>query len=196
MKVTNLSAGSRIYTSNVYLCTGDWNRLEDVNTIIDVGNDPSVIEKIDSFPSGVGKKKVEQVILTHNHSDHSGILPLVKRLYNPEICAFSPYQEGVTRILKDGDMLRAGDRILEVIHMPAHSEDSVCLYSYDEGMLFAGDTPVIVKSSEGRYSELFIQKMGMLCRNNVRIIYFGHGEPLTENPLAALRDSYRLMIST
>lgn len=195
MKVTNLSTGSRIYTSNVYFCTGDWNRLDDVNTLVDVGNDPFIIEKINSFHSGIGKNKVDQVILTHNHSDHSGILPLIKKLYNPEICAFSPYQEGVTRVLRDGDRLKAGDRMLEVLHMPAHSEDSICLYCSDDGSLFAGDTPVIIRSSEGKYSDLFIDKMRMLSTRKVNIIYFGHGEKMATNPEEELRNSYKLIIS-
>ncbi len=78
----NLSAKSKIYTSNVYLLTGDWNCIQDVNTLVDVGRDPSVIDEIYQASTGVGKTKVEKVILTHNHYDHTSLLPQIKTFLN------------------------------------------------------------------------------------------------------------------
>ncbi|MEA1943993.1 MAG: MBL fold metallo-hydrolase, partial [Euryarchaeota archaeon] len=69
MKVLNLTSDSKMYTSNVYLITGTWNAIDDLNTLVDVGRDPSVIEKINNASTGVGKKRVEQVVLTHSHYD-------------------------------------------------------------------------------------------------------------------------------
>lgn len=79
MKVDNLTTHSEVYTSNVYLLTGDWNMLSDLNTLIDVGEAPSIREKIDSASTAVGKLRIEQVILIHNHYDHASILPLIKK---------------------------------------------------------------------------------------------------------------------
>ena len=45
MKVFNLTENSEVYTSNVYLVTGDFNALSDVNTLIDVGRDEKITEK-------------------------------------------------------------------------------------------------------------------------------------------------------
>ncbi|KPQ41224.1 MAG: hypothetical protein MPEBLZ_04229, partial [Candidatus Methanoperedens nitroreducens] len=61
MKIQNLSGGSTIYTSNVYLITGTWNAFNDVNTLIDVGRDPAIIEIINNASTGVGKKRIDQV---------------------------------------------------------------------------------------------------------------------------------------
>lgn len=83
MRLINLyKPKNAIYSSNVYLILGDWSAIDDVNTLIDVGNDPSIIERIATAPTGLGKRPVEQVIITHNHSDHTGILPLIRKLYS------------------------------------------------------------------------------------------------------------------
>ena len=36
MRVSNLTAEADLYTSNAYLVRGDWNALDDVNTLVDV----------------------------------------------------------------------------------------------------------------------------------------------------------------
>lgn len=194
MKVANMTVKSRVYTSNVFLCTGDWNRIEDRNTLIDVGNDPLIIEQIENYPSGIGKKRVDQVILTHSHSDHSGILPLIKKKFNPIIYAFSPFQEGVDRTLRDGDLIKIADQMFEVIHMPGHSDDSICLFSPADGALFVGDVPVIIKSSGGTYENAFIEKMGILGKKNIKTIYFGHGDPLKEKPSQTIQNSIKYIM--
>ena len=37
MKIDNLTVKSTVYTSNAYLVRGDWNKLSDINTLVDVG---------------------------------------------------------------------------------------------------------------------------------------------------------------
>ncbi len=191
MKVCPVIGCNNVYTSNVYLVLGDWKRIEDINTLVDVGNDPSIIDVIETMNTGIGKKKVDQVILTHCHSDHTGILPLIKAAFSPVVYAFSPFQEGVDVILKDGDILRMGDSDVEIIHTPGHSSDSICLYCRNSGDLFAGDTPVIVRSADGGYEEAFFEAMKSLCTRNIRTIYFGHGEPVTQNVHHLLHQSLR-----
>ena len=73
MKVTNLTEGSKIYTSNVYLILGDFNGIDDVNTIIDSGRDSSIFNKITMINTGLGKKQVDQIIITHCHFDHNAL---------------------------------------------------------------------------------------------------------------------------
>ena len=48
MKIINLTEKSTVYTANVYFILGNWNALPDVNTLIDVGRDPQIIEKINN----------------------------------------------------------------------------------------------------------------------------------------------------
>jgi len=181
MKILNLKINSKIYTCNAYLITGTSNAIDDVNTMLDVGRDPAVMEIINTASTGVGKRRVEQVILTHSHYDHASLLPRISEIFKPVVYAFSQSLAGVDYRLKDGETLKAGDRIFEVIHTPGHSNDSICFYCEKEGVLFAGDTPVISAPADGSYEQGFLQALEKLCRRDIRSIYFGHGLPLHDN---------------
>lgn len=189
VKIYNLTENSSVYTSNVFLITGTWNAIEDVNSLVDVGRDLSILEKIFEISTGVGKKQVEKVVLTHNHYDHTSMLQNVKTVFNPRVYAYSKSLEGVDRILKDNETIRMGDRYFEVIHTPGHSSDSICLFCAEDGVLFSGDTPVIIRSTDSTYETGFIKAMERLCRREVKAIYFGHGEPMLEGCSAVLRRS-------
>ena len=96
-----------------------------------------------------------------------------------------------TYFFRDAQTLRCGDRMFEVIYTPGHSNDSICLYCQEDGVLFVGDTPVIIRSTDGSYEEVFIQALERLCRKDVKAVYFGHGEPLFDDCNARLRSSLR-----
>jgi glyoxylase-like metal-dependent hydrolase (beta-lactamase superfamily II) len=191
MRISNLIQGkSMIYSSNVYLVLGDWSAIDDVNTLIDAGNDPGILERLTVAPTGVGKHSIEQVILTHGHFDHTALLPTLRELYQPVVYAHSAFV-GADEVLRDGQVLHCGDRYFEVIHTPGHSDDSICLYCQTDGALFVGDTPVVIRSTDSTYEDRFVAALERLCRLDVRTIYFGHGDPLTTDAQAALRSSLR-----
>ncbi len=188
MKVIPLR-NDRIYSCYAYLILGEWNRLEDVNTLVDVGTDGSVIEQIEEINTGVGKEQVEQVILTHGHFDHAGGLAAVKARYRPLIFAHAELNSGSSR-LADGQVLRAGDRELEVIHVPVHSQDSICLYCAAEGVLFSGDTPLRILSPGGTYPTCFMEAVERLVSLKIHRLYTGH-DGLVENAATLLRETLR-----
>lgn len=196
MKVVNLSGKSRIYTANVYLLTGDWNSIKDVNTLVDVGRDPGIMEAIYQSSTGVGKTKVEKVILTHNHYDHAGLLPLIKNHFKPQVYAYSSSLQGVDTYVKGGEKIKIADRTGEIIYTPGHSSDSICLYIEEERVLFAGDSPLIIGSPGGSYEPGFIKALEYICRKDVQTIYFGHGRPLTQNCNQALQKTLEICRSS
>jgi len=187
MKVTNLTANSNTYTSNVYLIQGDWNTVEDVNTIIDTGRDPAVFYTLKTINTGLGKKKIEKIILTHNHYDHGALAPKFKELYSAEILAFHK-DKYVDRVLKEGMMIKAGDKYLEVIHTPGHTHDSICLWESKQGILFTGDTNIDLRGNE-LHEDFLINSIRKLARLNVKIAYPGHGEPIDGRVNRMIRDS-------
>lgn len=191
MRIVTLENSGRVYTSQVYLVPGDASRLKDVNTLVDEGQDPAILTSIAQAPTGLGKWPVEQVVLTHAHSDHCALLPRIREMFRPKVFAFSPSVSGVDRLLRDGDSIRMGDQSFEVIHAPGHSSDSICLYSEAEGVLFAGDSPLLI-TSPGTYEAGFLAALDKLCARDVRRIYFGHGVPLTERCNQRLRESRRM----
>ena len=189
MKIRNLNPSSAIYTSNVYLVTGTWNAIPDVNTLIDVGRDRLIIDQINQAATGVGKKKVEQVVLTHSHYDHASLLPKIREIFHPEVYAYSKSLPGVDHLLRDGEELKIGDRIFEVIYMPGHSNDSICLYCKAERVLFVGDVPIFIIAPGGTYAPLFVTGLERLARKDIAKIYFGHGSSVEENGTQVIRNS-------
>ncbi|HBN09136.1 MAG TPA: MBL fold metallo-hydrolase [Cyanobacteria bacterium UBA8530] len=180
MKVLNLTKGSKVYTSNVFLILGDWNAIEDVNTLVDAGRDPLLLNAINKVSTGVGKHQIEQVVLTHCHYDHANLVPQIKETYGAKAFAYTSSLVGIDVILKGGEQLRMGDRYFEVLYTPGHSSDSICLYCAAEKVLFSGDTPVSVVTPGGSHEEGFVQALEGLCRRDIETIYPGHGDPILD----------------
>jgi hypothetical protein len=57
-----LENSGQIYSSNVHLLLGNWSRIGDVNTLVDVGRDLAVPAPLADAPTAVGKRAVEQVV--------------------------------------------------------------------------------------------------------------------------------------
>ena len=178
MKVISLKRNEKIYSAFSYLLLGGWSRIQDVNTLVDVGTDAFVLNEIEHASTGIGKTPVEQVILTHNHFDHTSGLAAVIALYQPRVYAFSP-GDGVTDLLTDGQLMRMGDEVCQVIHTPGHSSDSICIYCPAQKLLFSGDVPLSIKSPGSSYEESFVEALERIARLDVRVIYSGHNEPVT-----------------
>jgi len=181
MRITNLTEDSKLYTSNVFLVLGEWNTTDDVTTLIDVGYDPTIIDKIEKMNMGLGKKKIDQVILTHSHSDHAAILPEIKKAFNPKVYAFNSYLKGIDQILRDGDVLRIGEQYFEVFHITAHSYDSICLYCESLGVLFAGDTNFPIDFENPALREENANVLARLGGKPIKMVYNGHGQEQNYN---------------
>ncbi|ETR74103.1 MAG: beta-lactamase domain-containing protein [Candidatus Magnetoglobus multicellularis str. Araruama] len=181
LKIFNLTENSNMYTSNVYFVLGTWNAIDDMNTLVDVGRDPQVIDAILQTHTGLGKPKVNQVILTHTHYDHASMLPQIKQRFRPSVYAYSRFLDGVDYHLTDQENLRLGDQVCEVIYSPGHSHDSICVYCETDGILFCGDTPVVIYTQDGSYEKGFIHALNVISKKDVQIIYPGHGKPINKN---------------
>lgn len=177
MKVISLKGKIPQYTCNAYLILGSWNRLQDVNALVDVGSDASIVEEIEKINTGIGKRPVEKIVLTHEHFDHAGGIKKIKSVYGAAVFAYKRF-EGVDETLKDGDIIRMGDRDFEVIYAPVHSNDSICLYCNQEKVLFSGDTPLKVIISRDPYSTVVTKPLERFLRFDIRIIYSGHDSPV------------------
>lgn len=151
-----------------------------MNVLIDAGSDPGVVPFVERAPTGIGKRKLDLIVLTHRHYDHVTMLPALKERFGAAAAACGPAADDVDVVLGDGDRLRFGDEIFEVIHTPGHTDDSICLYGTESRALFVGDTPVIVNAVDGSHEPAYVAAMRRLAALPVQSIYFGHGEPMTD----------------
>jgi len=173
MKIISLRKNDVVYSCNSYLILGEWNRLEDVNTVIDPGFNEFVLDEIGRIPTGFGKVAVAQVILTHNHFDHAAGVKFLKDRYNCRVLACNPGPD-IDELVTDGQLVKAGDDYLEVIHTPGHSSDSICLYAPKEKALFIGDTQLRVFGTGGTFPLEYVAAERRLGAREILRFYTGH----------------------
>ena len=190
MRVIELTPKSSIYTCRSYLILGDWNVLGDVNTLIDPGTDGSVIDQIEALSTGCGKVPVEQVILTHNHFDHAAGAEIFKQRYGARVYAWCDGKE-VDELLRDGQIIKAGDEQLQVMHTPGHSSDSICLYNITHRILFSGDTQLRIRTAGGVFAPEYIETLKRVSTLRLDTVYSGHDEPITHNAEGIILETLR-----
>jgi glyoxylase-like metal-dependent hydrolase (beta-lactamase superfamily II) len=190
MKIIMLRKNPSLYSCNAYLVLGSWNALEDVNTLVDIGQDGYITDQIDGISTGVGKRPVDLVIFTHNHFDHVAGLKAIKDKYNPLIYAFNKF-EGIDYTLSNGQIVRMGDDYFEVIHIPGHSADSILLYCKKDKIIFTGDTSLNISSEDATYPDDFILVMERLSKLEIEKIYPGHDDPVTYGANKIILDTYK-----
>ncbi len=162
-------------------------------TLIDAGVTP---DKIAPF-----KDKIQTIILTHGHFDHTAHATEIARLCNAEIyigehelallrdpasslsARFAIKQQNITaRPLRDGDVING----LTVFHTPGHTKGSICLFRETDGVLIAGDT-LFPNGSYGRTdlptgSETDLAaSIDRLAALPVQSMWCGHEQPVTSD---------------
>ena len=176
MRVIQLARNPTTYTCRSYLLLGDWNQIDAVNTLIDPGTDGYIMDEIDRIYTGCGKFPVEQILLTHNHFDHAAATDLLKQKYGAKVYAWVP-GPGVDCLLKDGQVLKAADDYLDVLHTPGHSSDSVSFYCQSQQLLFSGDTQLRIRTSGGKYTRDYVETLIKLAQREIAMVYPGHDDP-------------------
>ena len=160
MKIKKLPVGE--LKANCYLV---WDEESGEGIVIDPGDEGEFISE------EIMREQIEikAIFLTHGHFDHVQAVLEVKLNYQVPILmnknderiyiesgksrAYWTGQEGlpmpkVDRWVKNGDSVKFGAEIFEVIETPGHTPGSVCLYSRKRGVLFSGD--VLFKDGIGR----------------------------------------------
>lgn len=194
MKVISLNTNPEKYSSNVYLVLGEWKTLNDVNALIDTGADDYIIRHLELINTGLGKNKLEVVVLTHNHFDHTGGIKALKEKYQCKV--YGKFEaDYVDVVLRGNELLKLGDRYYTVIDCPLHSSDSICLYNGEKGILFSGDTELNIRTNSGSYPQEYLESLLHLQTLNLKIIYPGHGHPY-DNPAEMLEYSINNVIKS
>lgn len=188
MIIQNLTQESQIYTSNAWLLfCGNYHSGSPI--LIDTGCDPKIISTLQNIQISTGEKPVCQVIITHDHADHSSMLPDIRQQFSPTAYAWSENTTGITGTLKNMDVLSAGSHKFEIIHIPGHSSDSICIYNSDDEILFTGDTPIYIRDTNLTFERPFLLGFENICHLRINTLYPGHGKPILSNVNQILENS-------
>jgi glyoxylase-like metal-dependent hydrolase (beta-lactamase superfamily II) len=87
--------------------------------------------------------KVEYVIITHGHSDHTWGVSEAKQQTGGKIVAHPDNPVHAEVVVRDGDTLPLGAITLRILYTPGHSDDSICVLCNDK--LVTGDTLFVGK---------------------------------------------------
>ena len=122
--------------------------------------DPSEFEPIDNF---IEKKfkKIDYILNTHHHVDHTeGNLDLKKK-YNAKIIGSKKDKTRIPGLdikLSDNEIFKLGNINFKIFFVPGHTSGHVCFYSQREKVIFTGDTLFSLgcgRVFEGTHLEMF-----------------------------------------
>lgn len=129
--------------------------------------------------------KVDGILLTHHHYDHTGAVDKLSKLTDSPIYMhwgdLEMYRGTVHHTLEDKASLDLEGEKIIVYYTPGHTEGSVCFYSEESKMVFTGDTIFNVDLGRTDLEDGSEYKMEKSIREvvnqwgNDMTIYPGHG---------------------
>jgi hydroxyacylglutathione hydrolase len=141
-----------------------------------------LLEAVDRL--GVG---VDAVLLTHHHPDHVAGLEVYRERFEAPVHAHPWTAEqlgGAERTVDEGDELRFGDLVVQVLHTPGHAEGHVA-FLFDGGDVFTGD--VLFKGTVGGtfapgatgFADLKASVLRLIDLPAATRVHPGHTQPTT-----------------
>lgn len=105
--------------------------------VVDPGEAAPVIEFLERE-----SLKLENILITHHHHDHTGGLAELIKRYSPRVIGpANPAIEGISETVGDGDEVRIMGRRFDVMATPGHTLDHVSYFTAGiPALLFCGDT--------------------------------------------------------
>jgi len=161
---------------------------------------PSEARQVAAFIAQACRSSARYLILTHYHADHTygaGLFPqadvvaharcreLLIKIGVPALevaQAEAPELESVVLRLPDvtfdGEEMgfRLAERLIRLIHVPGHTQDSVMVYVEDSRVLFAGDTIMPVPSIVDGDLDAFRASLQKVAALPIENVVQGHGE--------------------
>ena len=158
-------------------------------------------------------EKVDRIILTHCHFDHTGGASELMRKTGAKVfihgldagpvkngdglgtlsTMFGENSEAIeVETIAEGDHLSSGDHDFEVIHTPGHTIGSICLYEKMSGILISGDTVFV--GGVGRWDlptgdfDSLVRSIRKLFALGPESIYPGHGPHAISNGKQRIRE--------
>lgn len=122
---------------------------------------------------------VKFIINTHTHFDHVLGNEQVLAITNCQIVQHENSRDRHDIAVKDGDRIRVGNIVIDILHTPGHSKDSICLI-VDSKIIFTGDTLFVgncgrIDLPGGNVNEMYDSLLRRIIKlNDELILYPGH----------------------
>jgi glyoxylase-like metal-dependent hydrolase (beta-lactamase superfamily II) len=163
--------------------TNTWIVGSDPAWLVDPG--PDLAEHADAVIAEVERRGgLGGVALTHDHGDHSGALPAIRRRFPRAPVAAA--RGDVDRLLRGGSEFGP----LEVVSTPGHAPDHVAFVVGTAGLTgdaVLGQGSVFIAPDPGALTR-YLESLGELRRRDLSVLLPGHGPPVSD-PAAKL-DEY------
>jgi hydroxyacylglutathione hydrolase len=160
----------------------------DAVTVIDPGPDDEAhvanLIKVAGAP-------IVRIVVTHDHSDHTGAVRRLAELTGAEIVGAPPnpavkrpYRPD--RVLGEGDTVETELGILRTIETPGHTAGHLCLALEGSAHLFSGDhvmgwSTSVVVPPDGSMAD-YMASLDRLLVEPATIYLPGHGDPVADGP--------------
>lgn len=164
-------------------------------TVIDVAlpsadNVKGVLDQVEAMRG----KKVEKILLTHIHRDHSGGALELKKKCGAKLGIHrsrAGFLGGEDFTYQDGDTIPYDGGELKVVHTPGHESGHCCFYEASAQALFTGDHilgrgTTVIPPPDGDMAS-YIRSLEKLLELKLRLLLPGHG-PAIGDPYGKIRE--------
>ena len=153
-------------------------------SLIDPG--PRDSAQLRSFLEAIGDRKLEYILATHTHGDHSPGAADLQRATGAELVGLPAPEHGYNdmsftpeREWRHDDVLDCGEYTIRMLHTPGHVSNHFCYLLCEEQLLFTGDhilqgTTSVILPPDGNMSD-YLDSLNELRQLPLRYLAPGHG---------------------
>lgn len=189
LRAPNPSPMTLTGTNTWLLGAADRDGDQPASIVVDPG--PEIESHLDAL---VASTRVELVLITHRHRDHTeAIDALVARTGAPVRAASTEHSRDAAP-LRDGERIAAAGVAVEVVATPGHTADSLSFWLPDAGVLLSGDTilggsTTVLDHPDGTLRDYLgtLDLLERLGRERATSILPGHGESIPDLASEAAR---------
>jgi glyoxylase-like metal-dependent hydrolase (beta-lactamase superfamily II) len=163
--------------TNQYIVGKEGGLVIDVALSADSNMD-GIIEQAEAM----GVKKIEKILLTHIHTDHTGGALALRKRCGAKLGIHRSrkgYLGGEDFQYDDNDLISFGGGELRVLHTPGHESGHCCFYESSDKVLFSGDNilgygTAVIHPPDGNMTD-YMQTLERLLGFEMSLILPGHG---------------------
>jgi glyoxylase-like metal-dependent hydrolase (beta-lactamase superfamily II) len=159
--------------------TNTWLLDDGSGTVVIIDPGPVDTKHANAIMDVVGGRTVDQVLVTHTHSDHAPLANPLARDLGVAAVGYAPGPNFDPEIrLLDGARFTVGSLEVEVVHTPGHSDDHLCFRAGN--VLFTGDHIMGGSSVMVEKMGPYLASLEKLKGTGLERLHPGHGETMDD----------------